>query len=76
EPYDFGIDNKHEWFVDKLIGHKFNGHNYKNLEFKVHWSTGDTTWELYHTCKDLTALDRYLELRGVSKVAQLPWIRS
>ncbi|KXN80645.1 hypothetical protein AN958_09030 [Leucoagaricus sp. SymC.cos] len=76
ELYDFRIDNEHEWFIDELIGHKFSGHNNKNLEFEVHWSTGDTTWELYQACKDLTALDRYIELRGVSKIAQLPQIRS
>ncbi|KXN87789.1 hypothetical protein AN958_08130, partial [Leucoagaricus sp. SymC.cos] len=76
EPYNFGIYNEHEWFVDELIGHRFAGHNNKNLEFEVHWSTGDTTWEPYQACKDLTALDRYMELRGVSKITQLPWIRS
>ncbi|KXN82916.1 hypothetical protein AN958_02042 [Leucoagaricus sp. SymC.cos] len=76
EPYDFRINNEHKWFVDELIGHKFSGHNNKNLEFKVCWSTGDTTWELYQACKNLTALDRYMELRKVSKIAQLPWIRS
>ncbi|KXN93005.1 hypothetical protein AN958_09737, partial [Leucoagaricus sp. SymC.cos] len=76
EPYDFGIDNEHEWFVDKLIGHRFTGHNNKNLEFEVRWSTGDTTWEPYQACKELIALDRYMELRGASNIAQLPQIRS
>ncbi|KXN86862.1 hypothetical protein AN958_09442, partial [Leucoagaricus sp. SymC.cos] len=76
EPYDFRIDDEHEWFVDELTGHRFNGHNNKNLKFEVCWSTGNMTWELYHACKDLTALDRYLELREVSKAAQLPQIRS
>ncbi|KXN84502.1 hypothetical protein AN958_12416 [Leucoagaricus sp. SymC.cos] len=70
EPYDFGIDDEHEWFIDELTGHRFNGH--KNLKFEVHWNTSDMTWELYNACKDLMALDRYLELRGVSKVTQLP----
>ncbi|KXN92578.1 hypothetical protein AN958_05740, partial [Leucoagaricus sp. SymC.cos] len=74
ESYDFRIDDEHEWFMDELTGHRLNGH--KNLEFEVCWSTGNMTWEPYNACKDLTALDRYLELREVSKVAQLPWIRS
>ncbi|KXN86853.1 hypothetical protein AN958_09551, partial [Leucoagaricus sp. SymC.cos] len=76
EPYDFGIDNEHEWFIDELIGHRFTGHNNKNLEFEVRWSTGDTTWEPYQACKELIALDRYMELRGASNIAQLPRIRS
>ncbi|KXN87104.1 hypothetical protein AN958_09271 [Leucoagaricus sp. SymC.cos] len=76
ELYNFGINNEHEWFVDELIGYRFNGHNNKNLEFKVHWSTGNMTWEPYQACKDLTALDRYMKLRGVSKITQLPQIRS
>ncbi|KXN83360.1 hypothetical protein AN958_01533 [Leucoagaricus sp. SymC.cos] len=21
EPYDFGLDDEHEWFVDEIIGH-------------------------------------------------------
>ncbi|KXN86442.1 hypothetical protein AN958_10109 [Leucoagaricus sp. SymC.cos] len=76
EPYDFEIDNKHKWFIDKLIGHRFNGYNNKNLKFKVCWSISNMTWEPYQACKNLTAFDRYIELRGVSKVTQLPQIRS
>ena len=62
EPYDFGVPEDHEWFVDELLGHRWNG---GDLEFKVHWSLGDTTWEPLENCRDLEALDRYLELQGV-----------
>ena len=32
---------------------------------------GDTTWEKHDSCKQLEALDRYLELHGVRRPAQL-----
>ena len=69
EPYDFGAPDDAEWFVDELLGHRWEG---KTLEFQVRWSLGDTTWESYGSCKDLTALDKYLELQGVKRPAQLP----
>ncbi|KXN85595.1 hypothetical protein AN958_11090 [Leucoagaricus sp. SymC.cos] len=59
-------------FIDELIGHKFNSHNNKNLEFKVCWSTGDTTWEPYQAFKDFTALDRYMELKEYPKLINCP----
>ncbi|EKM81440.1 hypothetical protein AGABI1DRAFT_31203, partial [Agaricus bisporus var. burnettii JB137-S8] len=40
KPYDFGIDDKHEWFVDEILGHR---HDAGGLEFEVRWSLGDTT---------------------------------
>lgn len=45
----------------------------RNL-FHVKWNLGDTTVEPYNTCKELTALDRYLELQGVSDWKKLPRI--
>ena len=68
EPYDFGAPDKHEWFVDKLLGHRWKG---KHLEFEVQWSLGDTTWETFDTCKELEALDRYLEIQGVRHPVEL-----
>ncbi len=68
EPYDFGIDDEHEWFVDEIIGHRYIGNT---IEFEVRWSLGDTTWEPFKHCKDLVALDRYLEIQGVVKIHQL-----
>ncbi|KAI6017275.1 hypothetical protein PISMIDRAFT_101004, partial [Pisolithus microcarpus 441] len=45
---------------------------YTGLKFLVKWSLGDSTWEPYLHCKDLEALDRYLELHGVEDPHQLP----
>ena len=58
EPYDFGVPEDHEWFVDKLLGHQWNG---RDLEFEVRWGLDDTTWEPLENCRDLEALNRYLE---------------
>ncbi|KXN81834.1 hypothetical protein AN958_03630, partial [Leucoagaricus sp. SymC.cos] len=66
EPYDFGLDDEHEWFVDEIIGHRHLDDG--QLEFEVRWSLGDTTWEPAGNCTDLSALDRYLELHGVQDV--------
>ena len=68
EPYDFGTDDDQEWFVDEILGHRWDG---RDLELEVRWSLGDTTWEPLANCKDLAALDRYLELQGVERPAQL-----
>ncbi|KXN91263.1 hypothetical protein AN958_01585, partial [Leucoagaricus sp. SymC.cos] len=69
EPYDFGLDDEHKWFVNKIIGH----HHLNNgqLEFKVHWSLRDTTWEPASNYADLSALDQYLELYGVQDICFL-----
>ena len=37
----------------------------------IWWSLGDTTWDLLTSCKELEALDHYLELQGVKHLAQL-----
>lgn len=70
EPYDFGLEDEHEWFVDEIIGHRCVDHG--NLEFQVCWSLGDTTWETHANCRDLAALDRYLELHNVKRANMLP----
>jgi hypothetical protein len=69
EPYDFGAADEPEWFVDELIGHRWVN---DQIEFEVRWSLGDTTWEPHDVCKRLEALDRYLELHGVKRPANLP----
>ncbi|KAG6889167.1 hypothetical protein C0992_006214 [Termitomyces sp. T32_za158] len=69
EAYDFGADDNQEWFVEEIKGHQWQ--NGTNLELKVQWSAGDTTWELYQTCSKLAALDRSLELQGVKRPSQL-----
>ena len=73
EPFDFGADAEQEWFVDEIVGHRWKG---KQIEYEVRWSLGDTTWEKHTSCNDLAALDRYLELHGVTDHADLPRLRS
>ena len=68
KPYNFGALDDQEWFIDKILGHRWDG---RDLNLEVRWSLGDTTWEPLANCKDLAALDRYLELQGVKCPAQL-----
>ena len=63
------MSDKVEWYVDKIPAHRLTG---RRLEFAVKWSLGDVTWEPYIECKDLEALDNYLELIGVSDWCALP----
>jgi hypothetical protein len=70
EPYDFGAADDQEWFVEEIVGHRWVDGN--KLELEVRWSLGDTTWEPQEACKQLEALDRYLELHGVKRPANLP----
>ncbi len=67
--YDFGMPNKTEWLVDEIIGHQWTGNK---MQFHLKWNLGDTTWEPLSTCKDLQALDHYLELHGVKSPKSLP----
>ena len=39
--------------------------NGNKVSFLVQWNLRDTTWEPYSKCKELEALDRYLELLGI-----------
>jgi hypothetical protein len=68
DAYDFDAPDDAEWIMDELDSHRWNG---KNLEFQVHWNTGETTWEPLESCKELAALDRYLTLMGVKHWKQL-----
>jgi hypothetical protein len=67
--YDFGDDLECEWLVDSIVDHTFTG---GSITFHVLWETGETTCEPLHNCKDLEALDRYLELHGVTTWQELP----
>ena len=60
--YDFGDAKDNEWLVDDIVAHQWSGNK---VSFLVQWNLGDTTWEPYSECKDLEALDRYLELLGI-----------
>ncbi|TDL14198.1 hypothetical protein BD410DRAFT_697657, partial [Rickenella mellea] len=67
--YDFGHDEEVEFLVDEIVGHEWIG---RTISFHVRWSQGDCTWEPLAHCKDLVALDRYLELRGLTSWKLLP----
>lgn len=69
EPYDFGNATTKEWFVDDILGHRWDG---RKLMLQLRWSLGDTTWEPLSECNKLMALDRYLEVHGVKLPRQLP----
>ena len=62
--YDFRDAKDEEWLVDNVLAHRWKGNK---VSFLVQWNLGDTTWEPYTECKELTALDRYLELLGIDK---------
>ena len=68
--YDFGQDDKQEWPVEEITSHQWP--NSKELKLEVRWTLGDTTWEPLAACKDLKALDLYLELQGVAHPHNLP----
>jgi hypothetical protein len=69
--YDFGQPDDAEWHVDEILAHRWNGTREKDLEYLVQWTLGDTTWEPHENCKELQALDEYLQLRGVTQPRQL-----
>jgi len=68
--YDFGATDEPKWFVDKILAHRWVGQ--EDLEFQVHWTLGNVMWEPLTECKELEALDEYLELRGVKWPCDLP----
>ena len=59
--YDFGIDEDQEWLIEEILAHEWTN-NY--LELQVKWTLGDITREPLSSCKDLEALNVYLELQG------------
>ena len=67
--YDFGDDPNREWLVDSIVDHTFTGNT---IIFHVLWDTGEMTREPYRICKELLALDKYLELHGVTSWRALP----
>lgn len=67
--YDFGEPDEQEWLVEEITGHRWTG---RSIEFLVHWSLGDHTWEPLAHCDELKALDDYLALMGVDHWRDLP----
>ena len=59
--YDFGNDEDQEWLVEEILAHKWTNND---LELQVKWLLGDITLEPLSSCKDLEALEVYLELQG------------
>ena len=59
--YDFGNNEDQEWLIEEILFRKWTNND---LELQVKWTLGDVTWEPLSSCKDLEALDVYLELRG------------
>ena len=53
------VDEDQEWLIEEILAHKWTNNN---LELQVKWTLGDVTWEPLSSCKDLEALDIYLEL--------------
>ena len=68
--YDFGGADEPEWFVDEILAHRWVDST--GLELQVRWTLGDVTWEPLASCKELAALDEYLELRGAKRPHDLP----
>src|SRR6266481_4283477 len=68
--YDFGSTDEPGWFVDEILAHRWISPN--ALELQIRWTLGDVTWEPLAECKELEALDEYLELHGVSRLCDLP----
>ena len=68
--HDFGAANEPEWFIDEILAHRWVDST--GLELQVRWTVGDVTWEPIALCKELAALDEYLELRGVKRPHDLP----
>ena len=56
---------QNEWLVDEIKGHRWSG---RKIEFEVQWNYGDNTWEPFEICKDLIALDNYLDRIGVAEL--------
>ena len=68
--YDFGSADEPEWFIDEILGHRWVSQT--DLELQNRWTLGDVTWELLAECKELEALDEYLDLCGVKRPHDLP----
>ena len=68
--YDFGNDEDQEWLVKEILAYKWTNND---LELQVKWMVGDITWEPLSSCKDLEALNIYLELWGAKAPQDLSW---
>ena len=67
--YDFGVPSDPERLVDEITGHWWTD---GELEYLVHWTSGEHTWEAGSTCRDLQARAEYLKLLDVAEESELP----
>lgn len=58
-----------EWAIKKITSHSGSG---EDLVFRVEWKTGEVTWLPYEKISDTQAIKDYLDLIGVSSVANIP----
>ncbi|CAG7850966.1 SubName: Full=Related to TY3B-TY3B protein {ECO:0000313/EMBL:CCA76064.1} [Serendipita indica DSM 11827] len=63
-----GFGKPSHWPVDRIVSHYGTG---KRAIFEVLWKSGDKSWEMYSTVKDLTALEAYCEAQGIGSVSNL-----
>ena len=68
--YDFGVADELEWFANEILSHHWV--TTTQLELQICWILGNITWEHLAKCKELEALSKYLELRGVKQPRDLP----
>ena len=68
--YNFGNNEDQEWLIEEILAYKWTNND---LEFQVKWMAGDITWEPLSSCKELEALDNYLELWDVKTPQDLSW---
>ena len=59
--YDVGQSDEDEWFVDKIIAHRWAGNK---IEFLIKWNLGDSTWEQSSNCEELEALSNSRECQA------------
>ena len=67
--YNFDMPDDQEWLVEEILSHQWDKNR---LSFQILWNLGNTTWEPYMACKDLQALDDYLQLLRVTLPSELP----
>ncbi|KAF8631005.1 hypothetical protein AX17_005173 [Amanita inopinata Kibby_2008] len=61
-------ENPREWNIEQILTHSGCRNN---AIFQVQWSTGDVTWAPYAEMKNLTVLDEYFEVMGVTHPREL-----
>ncbi|KAF9002290.1 hypothetical protein BDQ17DRAFT_1243440 [Cyathus striatus] len=58
-----------EWSINCILSHSGKG---LDVQFKILWSTGDTSWAPYAEAGHLNEMDEYCEAMGISSPKKLP----